>query len=275
MTRVLACTVLLCLASGAFVWSRPQSANCLGDPRAAASPDGTLTACLGPGPELVVSHSNTQQTSRFLVSDCPAPVTVEWIDAIRIGLICQMADLSLRNYLVLDAITGQLQGRYAGLWFMWSPDRKTLAHIGVVQRYGTPEGDNYCLLMNERTAYPDGCTFEGNLAASTSPKRRSRFAYSGVHTFYPDLAWSPDSSRLAFVEKTFDFEYNDPFNRYWDGTVTSLRAYLVIVPLNGAAQGYRLREVPSETNIHWNSDTEVQLEGEAFSLTTNPPRPLH
>jgi hypothetical protein len=248
--------------------------DCQSNGKFVISQDASLTACTEPQAELLIADTHSQKTWSIPTAECASPTTIERVDAQRIGVICSV-DPSLNNYLVLDAASGRVQARYAGIWFFWSPDKQTLAHVGVVQKYGTPEGNDYCLLMNGRSAYPTNCTFEGRLSPTAPGRHRSANSNSGFfHSFFPEFAWSPDSQRLAFLEKTFEWEYIDPFNAYWDGTVSKLRYYLVIVPVNGGAYAYSLHEIAPTVKLAWTSDTELTLDRETFNLRTNAPQPI-
>ena len=92
----------------------------------------------------------------------------------------------------------------------WAPDHQALATTKVSEAFATPEGGNYQLLLNGQLVYPK------------KPKHSWFHAYEDQHTFLSKLAWSPDSRRLALVEKVYDWEYTDPYNRYFDGTVSRM-----------------------------------------------------
>lgn len=88
----------------------------------------------------------------------------------------------------------------------WSPDRQILATTKVPERFATPEGANYTLLLNGHVVYP-------------KPKKSHWFsAYTDQHTFLTELKWSPESHKLAFLEKVYDWEYSDPYNRDFEGS---------------------------------------------------------
>ena len=45
---------------------------------------------------------------------------------------------------------------------------------------------------------------------------------------YLSPQWSPDGRRVALVEKVFDWEYLDPFGRYFDGESSDVQYCVVI-----------------------------------------------
>lgn len=269
MPRPSRLAILTCVALATYAFARENPDACQSN--TVISPHGELSVCFGQGTDVAIHDANSGKTWKIPTTACLTPSGIEGIDKVRIGLTCTLDD-SLKAYLVLNAQNGQVEAKYAGLWFLWSPDRRTLAHIGVVQRYGTPEGNNYCLLFNERTVYPPNCTFEGKLAPTAHGHRPGKFA--PIHTFYPDLAWSPDSQRLAFVEKTFVWEYLDPFNGYWAGTASDVHHYLVVAPATGEVERYSLEHMMGEPHVSWASDTTIDVGGQMFNLTANPPRPI-
>ena len=143
----------------------------------------------------------------------------------------------------------------------WSPDHQVLATAEVSQRFVTPEGAGCHLLLNQHRVYP--------------PKKRKWFAgYDGVHTFLSELSWSPDSQRVAFVEKIYDWEYTDPFNYDFAGTLKKQKFYLVLVSKDGRTAGYALPPNPDSATLHWLTADQLALGKHTYDLETNPPKPI-
>ncbi len=144
----------------------------------------------------------------------------------------------------------------------WSPDHKILATTKVPLSFATPEGADYSLLLNGELLYP--------------PKvKRSWFAARDQwHTFLSELTWSPDSRAVAFVEKVYRWQYSDPYNRDFDGTVSQEHVYLAIVSREGKATGYELDPAPQEVQLSWPQAQRIVINGRAFNLETNPPEPI-
>ena len=144
----------------------------------------------------------------------------------------------------------------------WSPDHGYLASTKVGQRFVTPEGGNYKLLLNGKLVYP------------TKVAHGLLSAYKDQHTFLSELEWSPDSRHIAFIEKIYDWEYYDPYNRYWDGWASKMRYYLAVVSTDGTAKGYRLPEAPQSLSLEWLAAGRIVYNGHTFDLATNPPQPI-
>lgn len=183
------------------------------------------------------------------------PGTLEWLDDRRAGVVCQ-TDPQVRNYVVFD-IQAANAVEYPGYWFQWSPDRKTLADVKVDVKFGTPAGENSCLLLNLTAVYPAGCD-------------HAKATYSHIHTFMLPVVWAADGGRVAFVEKIFDWEYWDPFLRYFDGETSNVHYYLVVVSA-GHAGGYPITLAAAQQIPVWQSDSRLQLGAMTYDLDSNPP----
>ncbi len=187
-----------------------------------------------------------------------APGMPSWLDDNRVGVVCR-TDPEVSTYLVFNIQTGS-EAAYPGYSFSWSPDRKTLAGVKLDVMFGTPVGQNSCLLLNGQAIYPTGCD-------------HAKETYSHIHTFLSPPAWSPDSSKVALVEKIFDWEYEDPFARYFDGEASNVRYYLVIASEHGAA-GYHLDPVVAEQVPAWQTNSRLMLGNQALDLESQPPTPI-
>jgi hypothetical protein len=194
------------------------------------------------------------QLSAQIKPDC-TPGALEWLDDRRVGFVCQ-TDTHVRNYVVFDIQTGTA-AQYPGYWFKWSPDHQTLADVKLDVRFGTPAGENSCLFLNATAAYPVGCD-------------HAKTSYSHIHTFILPLLWSTDGSKVAFVEKIFDWEYLDPFLRYFDGETSNLHYYLVIASA-GHVGGYAIDSVAAQHVPAWQSNSRLQLGDVTYELDSNPP----
>ena len=142
---------------------------------------------------------------------------------------------------------------------VWSPDGKTVAAAEVEQRYVTPNGAGFILLLNGKPVYP--------------AKRKHGWltGYDDIHTLLSELVWSPDSQNVAFLEKVYDWEYLDPFNGYFDGAVTRQRFYLAIVSKEGHVKDYRLKTMPGQPNLHWQDAETLSLHEHTFQMAGHPP----
>jgi hypothetical protein len=186
------------------------------------------------------------------------PGMPSWLDNSRVGVVCR-TDPEVRTYLVFNIQAGS-EAAYPGYSFDWSPDRKILADVKLDVMFGTPVGQNSCLLLNGQAIYPTRCD-------------HAKETYNHIHTFLSPPAWSPDSSKVAFVEKIFDWEYTDPFARYFDGEASNVRYYLVIASEQGAA-GYRLDPAAAEQLPAWQTNSRLVLGSQALDLESQPPTPI-
>lgn len=206
---------------------------------------------------LRVLDSAGKANSQFSTQVKPAcaPGTLEWLDDRRVGFVCQ-TDPEVRNYVVFDIQTGTA-AQYRGSWFTWSPDHQTLADVKLGVMFGTPAGENSCLFLNATAVYPAGCDHQ-------------KESYSHIHTFVLPLLWSADGSKVAFVETIFDWEYLDPFLRYFDGEAGNVHHYLVIASA-GHTGGYPINSAASQQVPVWQSNSRLQLGDMTYELDSNPP----
>jgi hypothetical protein len=195
------------------------------------------------------------------------PTGLAWLDEGRIAIHCEY-DPHLDDYLIVDARTGAVEHEYAGVWFGWSPDGQTLAHFGVLQRYTAPDGDNCCLLFNDTTVYPPGCRFDGE---NRGPQQNHTRPLAAIRTFFPPLVWSPDSRKLAFVEKVYNWHYGDPYNRDLYGRASEVRYYLAIITEGQPAVGYTIPNPHGDTRVAWINDSVIVAGGQQYDLSSHPP----
>jgi hypothetical protein len=206
---------------------------------------------------LTVLDSAGKPISQFSAQVKPSctPGAPEWLDDRRVGLVCQ-TDPQVKNYVLFDIQAGSA-AQYPGYWFIWSPDHQTLANVKLDVMFGTPAGANSCLFLNGTAVYPAGCD-------------HAKESYSHIHTFVLPLVWSADGSKVAFVEKIFDWEYWDPFLRYFDGETSNVRYYLVVASA-GRAGGYAISALAAQQVPVWQSGSRLQLGDMTYDLDANPP----
>jgi hypothetical protein len=206
---------------------------------------------------LTVMDSAGKPISQFSAQVKPScsPGAPEWLDDRRVGLVCQ-TDPQVKNYVLFDIQAGSA-AQYPGYWFIWSPDHQTLADVKLDVMFGTPAGANSCLFLNGTAVYPAGCD-------------HAKESYSHIHTFILPLVWSADGSKVAFVEKIFDWEYWDPFLRYFDGETSNVH-YRLVVALAGRAGGYAISALTAQQVPVWQSNSRLQLGDMTYDLDANPP----
>jgi hypothetical protein len=153
--------------------------------------------------------------------------------------------------------------KYEWVTAVWSPDHEIQARIDVAELIGTPAGSNSCLYLGSRPVYP-----------STRPKDclpHPKGIYDGVHTFLTSPEWSPDSRKVAVVVRVFDWEYTDPFGKYWEGTLSKDRYFLAIASMDQPTLGYALKSVASTPHLQWQGNSRLALDGQVFDLDVQPP----
>ncbi len=251
--------------------SHPEALNSgagCGGNSVVTSPDrqhSTYISCLGTEQGLREITLTVQDTAGKQISTLSArvkqsctPGMPSWVDDSRVGVTCR-TDPQVSTYLVFDIQAGS-EAAYPGYSFDWSPDRKTLADVKLDVMFGTPAGENSCLVLNGNAIYPKGCD-------------HAKETYSRIHTFLSPPVWSPDSGKVALVEKIFDWEYEDPFLRYFDGEASNVQYYLVIASEHGAA-GYRLNPVAAQQVPSWQTNSRLILGSQALDLESQPPIPI-
>jgi hypothetical protein len=206
---------------------------------------------------LTVLDSAGKPISQFSAQVKPSctPGAPEWLDDRRVGLVCQ-TDPQVKNYVMFDIQAGSA-AQYPGYWFIWSPDHQTLADVKLDVMFGTPAGANSCLFLNGTAVYPAGCD-------------HAKESYSHIHTFILPLVWSADGSKVAFVEKIFDWEYWDPFLRYFDGETSNVHYYLVVASA-GRAGSYGISALSAQQVPVWQSNSRLQLGDMTYDLDASPP----
>jgi hypothetical protein len=243
----------------------PPTATPCGQQSSVGSPDHLHSAYIScsEGTEvprtlrLTVMDSAGKAVSQFSarVKISCTPGVPEWLDNRRVGVVCR-TDPEVRNYLVFDIQTGS-ESQYPGYSFKWSPDHETLADVKLDVMFGTPVGENSCLYLNGNAVYPPRCD-------------HAKESYSHIHTFISPLVWSADSSKIAFVEKIFDWEYIDPFLRYFDGEASNVRYYLVIASADHVA-GYPISQAAAQLVPAWQDNSRLQLGDMTYDVDSNPP----
>ncbi len=194
---------------------------------------------------------------------------VEWIDISRIGVACEF-NPSLEFYIVLDAGSGKVLQTFPGLYFVWSPDRRIVAHVGPLIHFAAVH--DYCVHFNATKVYPKGCP-EAKVVKSRS--RPDTFAFRDLHTVDPDLVWSPDGHKLAFLVDLYDFDWSGEGTDHETREDRNHRTFLAIISADRPAVGYRITDSTSDKKLRWLSNSRIQVGGGvAFDLLVNPPRAI-
>jgi hypothetical protein len=158
-----------------------------------------------------------------------AVMRIDWLGNNRIGIDTHI-NPSLGQYRIMDVATGKELASYSGYRFCPSPDFKHIAHAGWVPHFAPPFAKNDYLLIDDVIVYPRDPGKEPNLR---SPDPADELPYRDIREFRTDFAWSPDGTRIVFVERLFDWR-SDQFGSYY-GKEQNERWRLVVVPATGGA----------------------------------------
>jgi len=169
---------------------------------------------------------------------CNSINQLDWIDDERIGIDCH-CNPSMSLYLDVDKRTGKTQNEYYGYRFSWSPDRRTLAHVGQMIHFADWPHSEY-IQFNNKNIYPKEGAVYGN---DKIP----------VHTFISDFVWSPDSHKVAVVDDL-------------SGSVKGKRLVIIV---SGKAQPLLVKPLTGvgEFKLNWQDNNIVVVSSESGNKT--------
>lgn len=190
-----------------------------------------------------------------------AVMGIEWLGNGRIGIDTHI-NPSVGQYRVVDVTTGRELASYSGYGFRPSPDSSHIAHAGPAPHFAPPFAQSGYLMSDGGIVYPRALGKEPNVR---SPDPADRLLYREIHQFRTDFAWSPDGTRIAFIEKMFDWRA-DQFGSYY-GTDENERWWLVVVPAAGGGHvQVELRKVGGGVvTVQWTDASHVKVEGGGVS----------
>ena len=190
-----------------------------------------------------------------------AVMGIEWLGNGRIGIDTHI-NPSVGQYRVVDVTTGRELASYSGYGFRPSPDSSHIAHAGPAPHFAPPFAQSGYLMSDGGIVYPRALGKEPNVR---SPDPADRLLFREIHQFRTDFAWSPDGTRIAFIEKMFDWRA-DQFGSYY-GTDENERWWLVVVPAAGGGHvQVELRKVGGGVvTVQWTDASHVKVEGGGVS----------
>jgi hypothetical protein len=127
-----------------------------------------------------------------------------------------------------------------GLDFTRSPDGKLVAYVGPLPHFAPPHAKSHFLFIDDTVVYPLPKSVKpfqwkiGGAMPDIVETKGDKFA--GIHAF-GRFAWSPDSTRVAFIDYTFDWigdEAGSESNRHCPIAVVSLTGAFFLIPQRGA-----------------------------------------
>jgi hypothetical protein len=116
---------------------------------------------------------------------------------------------SVSAYMEIDLKTGRHLRDLAGGGFTSSPDGKWVAYVAPLVHFAPPYAKSHYLQLNDFTVYPLPKNMkplsQQGFQQSIDIVKEEENGYSGIHDFASSFAWSPDSTRVAFVDCVFDW----------------------------------------------------------------------
>ena len=186
---------------------------------------------------------------------CASILRIWWLADATIAAECHR-NPSLSEYVETDLRMGKTIKDLLGYGFTPSPDGKHVAHVGPYPHFAPPPAQSNYLQIDKLTVYP---LPKGERPSEQRPEvaRQGRTGWTGIHNFFSDFFWSPDSERVAFVDGLSDW---DEAAGARDG-FTDVRYFVVVVSRSGRAEIFPL-QLPgvvsaSKVTFAWDGPTRV------------------
>lgn len=209
---------------------------------------------------------------------CGSILHISWVSGdSTIGVECH-ATPSASLYIEFDLAARKNVRDLAGLAFTPSPNGRFVAHVGPFPHFAPPYAQSYFLLLDNVIVYPlpkgaKPLRWDINGAKPDIVRvRGNRFV--GIHAFASRFAWSPNSTRVAFVDCTFDWVHKDGEGDE-SGIETSRRCSIAVVSPSGAFSLVPLRDAPLTGDISWVDNQQLRITFPAASThSALPPRTI-
>jgi hypothetical protein len=142
-------------------------------------------------------------------SPCASILNISWASGEQaIGVECH-ANPSLSEYVEIELSTGKTLHDLAGIGFTPSPVGNHVAYIGPLIHFAPPYSQSNYLLIDGMTTYPLPKGFRPPLKEEGEPSidvvRHDGSRYVGIHSFVSGFSWSPESTKVAFIDCISDW----------------------------------------------------------------------
>ena len=108
--------------------------------------------------------------------------------------------------------------------------------------------------------------------------RRIGASCGGRHDI-ADMAWSPDSSRVAYIVTVGDWKANDPDGNLYDGELVNRQTYLAVSSNAHSTVGWRVQDIcpaapacDCPNPIAWEGMGRIKLTCWTYTATVDPVR---
>ena len=204
---------------------------------------------------------------------CGSILHISWLRGSTIGVECH-ATPSESLYIEFDLAARKNVRDLVGLDFTPSPDGKFVAHVGPLPHFAPPYAKSYFLFLDDAIVYPlpkGAKPFRWNINGEKPDIvqiRGDRFV--GIHAFASRFAWSPNSTRVAFLDCIFDWVQKEGEGDE-SGIETNRRCSIAVVSPSGALSLVPLRGAPLTGDISWLDDRQLRITFPAASTHPGPP----
>ena len=200
---------------------------------------------------------------------CASILGTSWVGSDVIGVECHL-NPSLSEYVEVNLTSGKIVRDLLGYGFTSSPDGGLVAHVGPVIHFAPPFAQSNYLMMDNTTVYPlpegTGPVTRKPYEASPDVVQKQGAKHIGIHSFVPRFAWSPSSTRVAFIDCVFDWIESGAVDPGGSpiGDETGRHCSLATVSPSGTFALLPLRDVPlasiDQSRVGWVDDHRIRLE---------------
>jgi len=196
---------------------------------------------------------------------CASILSIAWAGDGAIAAECHL-NPSLSEYVVTDIATGRSRLDLLGYDFTPSPDGRLVAHVGWIIHFAPPSSQSEYLQIGNTTVYPQLHAKEPYLAP------RIGNTYVGIHDFMPGFFWSPDSTRVAFIDCTYDWTPDSPEAlSAAQGRESNWRCALAVARPDGESTRFPLPDASPEdlgaAHLRWITAHKLSIEATGHAWT--------